>query len=285
MPLRSFTPDSAIDDVLSVLRQDGVIVLERLFCDAQMDRLIGDVQPELDATPAAGGDFFGGAMKRIHALAAKSDVAGDVIADATLCALADAVLLDNCKSYQVQVLGILQVWPGGKLQPLHRDTGVYQPFFEQNPGDKEILLSFIVAGSDFTPKNGATRLVPGSHTWARDREASEDDVVQATMPKGSAVVWLGSLLHGAGINQTDVPRTAIVSGYSVGWLRQEENQYLSCPPEAAGDLAPRVQQLLGYRAHTPVLGWSEDRDPDLLLGPRKANHDAVGYDEQDLQNV
>jgi len=285
MPLRSFTPDTAIDEVLSVLRKDGVVVLEHLFADAEMDRLIADVQPELDATPAAGGDFFGGAMKRAHALAAKSAVAGDIIADPVLGALADAVLLDNCKSYQVQVLGILQVWPGGKLQPLHRDTGVYQPYFEHGPGDKEILLSFIVAGTDFTAENGATRLVPGSHAWPRDREASEDDVVQAEMPKGSAIVWLGSLLHGAGINQTDVPRTAIVSGFSVGWLRQEENQYLSCPPDTAGSLAPRVQQLLGYRAHTPVLGWSEDRDPDLLLGPRKANHDAEGYDEQDLQKI
>ena len=285
MAIRSFTPDTSQDTILAALNDDGVVVLDRLFSDDVIDRLIADVQPELDRTPAAGGEFFGGAMKRVHALAAKSSAAGDIIADPLLGALADAVLLDNCKAYQVQVLGILQVWSGGKLQPLHRDTGVYQPYVELEPGDKEILLSFIVAGTDFTAENGATRMVPGSHLWPRDRTATDDDVALAEMAKGSAVVWLGSLLHGAGINRTETPRTGVVSGYSVGWLRQEENQYLSCPPDKAADLPPRVQQLLGYRAHTPVLGWSEDRNPDLLLGPRKANHEAAGYDEQDLQNV
>ncbi len=285
MAMARFGRDASQDAILASLHRDGVVVLDHLIAGDVVDRLIDDVQPELDRTPAAGGEFFGGAMKRVHGLAAKSSAAGDIIADPMLGALADAVLLDNCKAYQVQVLGILQVWQGGQLQPLHRDTGVYQPYVELEPGDKEILLSFIVAGTDFTAENGATRMVPGSHTWPRDRTATEDEVVLAEMAKGSVVVWLGSLLHGAGINQTDTPRSAIVSGFSVGWLRQEENQYLSCPPDKAADLPPRVQQLLGYRAHTPVLGWSEDRDPELLLGPRKANHEAEGYDAQDLQNV
>jgi len=285
MALTSFARDVATDEILPVLRRDGAVIVERLFDAAQMDRLIADVQPELDQTPAAGGEFFGGAMKRVHGLAAKSGVAGDVIADPLLGALGDEVLLDNCKNYRVQVLGILQVWKGGQLQPFHRDTGVYHPYIQQQPGDKEILLGFIVAASDFTADNGATRLAPGSHLWPRDRTATDADVVQAVMPKGSAVAYLGSVLHGAGVNHTDEPRTGIVSGFAVGWLRQEENQYLSCPPEAASKLPPRVQQLLGYRAHTPILGWSEDRDPDLQLGPRKANHEAKGYDAQELQDV
>ena len=34
--------------------------------------------------------------------------------------------------------------------------------------------------------------------------------------------------------------------YCLGWLRQEENQYLSCPPHIAKDLSPELQDLLGY---------------------------------------
>ena len=42
---------------------------------------------------------------------------------------------------------------------------------------------------------------------------------------------------------------------SLGWLRQEDNQYLSCPPEIAKDLDPKLQALLGYTAAGPSLGY------------------------------
>ena len=89
---------------------------------------------------------------------------------------------------------------------------------------------------DFTADNGATRLVQGSHQWPQDRVATEGEIVGAVMPRGSAVVWLGSVLHGMGITRSDRPRTGVVSGFCVGWLHQEENQYLATPPEVAATL-------------------------------------------------
>ncbi|MFP6817581.1 MAG: hypothetical protein VB949_18215, partial [Pseudomonadales bacterium] len=43
--------------------------------------------------------------------------------------------------------------------------------------------------------------------------------------------------------------------YSLGWLRQEENQYLSCPPEIARELTPQMQDLLGYTLGSYALGY------------------------------
>ena len=43
--------------------------------------------------------------------------------------------------------------------------------------------------------------------------------------------------------------------YLLGWLRQEENQYLSCPPEIARDLDPALQALLGYTVGNGSLGY------------------------------
>ena len=287
MPIKSFPRPASAEQVLPALLEDGVVILERTIADAVMDRLMAEIEPHLADCPIAGGDFFGGKCKRLKGLAAKSPAAGELITDPSLLAIADAVLLESCSSYRVQVLGVLQVWPGGELQPLHRDTGVYQPYFQVRPGDKPVLVSMIWAASDFTAVNGATRLVPGSHEWPAERVATEDEIVQAVMPRGSAVVWIGSLLHGMGINRSDRPRTGIVSGFCVGWLRQEENQYLATPPDVAAELPEDVQRLLGYRAHSPILGWAEDRDPDLLLGPRMPDHDAEGYGqvEQDMQKV
>jgi ectoine hydroxylase-related dioxygenase (phytanoyl-CoA dioxygenase family) len=46
------------------------------------------------------------------------------------------------------------------------------------------------------------------------------------MPKGSVVIYLGSTLHGGGATAV-TPRKAVVNTYCLGWLRQEENQYLT----------------------------------------------------------
>ncbi|MBT5434803.1 MAG: phytanoyl-CoA dioxygenase family protein [Alphaproteobacteria bacterium] len=285
MPVRHFSPDAAPDAMLEELRSNGVIVVDNMIDDAVMDRFMDELAPHMADAPLGGGEFFGGAMKRVQEVAAKAPSIAGIIADPTLVALGDAVLLENCKSYRIQVLAILEIWKGGKTQPLHRDFGVYEPYIMHEPGAKEILLSWIVAGTDFTKANGATRVVPGSHTWPLDRVARDHEVEIAEMPRGSGLIYLGSVLHGARINNTDQPRTGIVSGYAVGWLRQEENQYLSCPPEAAAKLPKLAQQLLGYRAHSPVLGRSGDRDTQWLLGPKKVDIDADGYKDQSLQEV
>ena len=237
MPIKAFPRDARVEQVLPVLLDDGVVILERAAPEPVMDRLMADIEPHLAERPAAGGEFFGGRCKRLFGLAKRSPAAGELITHPPLLALADGVLLDNCKSYRVQVFGILQVWPGGELQPLHRDTGVYQPYVQCGPDDKPIVLSFIWAATDFTADNGATRVVPGSHKWAPDRVATKGEVVQALMPRGSVVVYLGSVLHGMGVNRTERPRTGLVSGFCVGWLRQEENQYLTYPAEVAATLA------------------------------------------------
>ncbi|MFM7525560.1 MAG: hypothetical protein ACKO48_03465, partial [Actinomycetota bacterium] len=49
-------------------------------------------------------------------------------------------------------------------------------------------------------------------------------------------------------------------------LRQEENQYLSCPPEVARTLPRDIQRLAGYTFGAYALGYVDDvRDPGALL--------------------
>jgi hypothetical protein len=43
--------------------------------------------------------------------------------------------------------------------------------------------------------------------------------------------------------------------YALGWLRQEENQYLSCPPEIAKNFDPELQAMLGYAMGSYALGY------------------------------
>ncbi len=63
-------------------------------------------------------------------------------------------------------------------------------------------------------------------------------------------------------------RIGMFSGYILGWLRQEQNFYLTAPPKIARKMPEKLARLLGYSLHKPFLGWVEDfQDPwDVLQG-------------------
>ena len=88
--------------------------------------------------------------------------------------------------------------------------------------------------------------MPGSHKWPEDRVAKDNEIVQAEMPAGSVLYWMGGALHGAGANTAQDWRYGIILTYSVGWVRQEENQYLNIPPERLAELSPEIRQITGF---------------------------------------
>ena len=92
------------------------------------------------------------------------------------------------------------------------------------------------------------------------------------MPAGSAVIYLGSTIHGAGTNSTPSEwRPGLHISYTLGWLRTEENNYLAVPPEIARTLPSAAQQVLGYAVHDAIasgggyLGMLGLRDPVDLM--------------------
>ena len=59
----------------------------------------------------------------------------------------------------------------------------------------------------------------------------------------------------AGITPAGEDRIGLNITYSLGWLRQEENQYLSTPPELAKSLPRELQELIGYAMGQYALGY------------------------------
>ena len=78
------------------------------------------------------------------------------------------------------------------------------------------------------------------------------------MPAGSVLFYSGSVIHSGGENQSGADRVGINITYCLGWLRTEENQFLSCPPDVARELDPRLQELLGYTMPNYALGYYTD---------------------------
>jgi ectoine hydroxylase-related dioxygenase (phytanoyl-CoA dioxygenase family) len=260
---------SASDIELGIthLTMNGVVIIDDLIDHDTVDQILAELEPHLAATRPGGGAFYGGQAKRVSAVIAKAPTFSSVLVNSTLLQITDAILKANCNRYIVTLTAALEVWPNGELQPLHRDEEHYGKYLDYSPEAPEYLVSFMVAGTEFTADNGATRLVPESHLWQTDRVADESETMQAAMSKGSVAIWLGSVIHGMDINRTAVPRTGIVGGFCLGWLRQEENQYLACPPEIAQHLPDDVQGLLGYRQHTSLLGWAGGRDHKVQTRP------------------
>ena len=84
------------------------------------------------------------------------------------------------------------------------------------------------------------------------------------MSRGSVLLYSGSVIHGGGANSSAGPRIGMNITYTLGWLRQEENQFLSCPPKIARDLDPELTDLLGYTMGSYALGYFSA--PEMIEG-------------------
>jgi ectoine hydroxylase-related dioxygenase (phytanoyl-CoA dioxygenase family) len=259
----SLAASATADEVVAALDAHGGVVIERLLDEAMVDRLMAELSPHLEAEETGVGEITGYHTKRVSRMLAKVPSYGELVLNPLILGTVEKVLGPRCQNLQVGITQATSIGPGETAQALHRDDGVF-PFSHPGP---ECIVNMMWAVTDFTEENGATQTVLGSHRWPDGREPGEGDaVIQAVMPRGSVFLYLGSTYHGGGANRTsDKWRTGMLLGYALGWLRQEENQYLAVPREVAAKMPEQLQRLLGYALHPPYLGHYELQDPKLLL--------------------
>jgi ectoine hydroxylase-related dioxygenase (phytanoyl-CoA dioxygenase family) len=218
--------------------------------------------------------FYGDRIRQVTGIAARSRIfAEEILCHPFYAGVCDAILGPSCASYQLNVAQVMDRGPGADQQLLHRGEDVWVHLPRPHP---EVELASVIALVDFRAELGATVVAPGSHRWERERVPRFEEMACAEMPAGSAVVYLGSTIHGGGRNSTaDEWRRGIHMSFVVGWLRTEENNYLSTPPDVARTLPRRSQELLGYSAHDALaygggyLGTVDLLDPIELLAQGK----------------
>ena len=243
--------DAPAAEVAAVLTRDGALILDDALPAAELDALAGELRPYVEATEPGRDVFSGTKTTRTGALVARSPRTRPLVMDPRILALCDAVLKPHCLRYQLHLTQVIRIMPGQGAQPIHRDRWAWG----RGLGHVEPQLNTIWALTDFTAANGATQVVPGSVDWPDDRTAQPGEIARAEMKRGSVLVYLGSVFHGGGANVSGEDRWGLNITYALGWLRQEENQYLSCPPEVAKDLDPELQALLGYAMGSYALGY------------------------------
>jgi ectoine hydroxylase-related dioxygenase (phytanoyl-CoA dioxygenase family) len=260
MGLQTLPPDCRAEEVAAVLNEDGACIVRDMLSPERLQALQSDVQPWIDQTALGLDDWSGRLTKRTGGLIARCATVRELAVDPLILGAANATLAPYCSKIQLNITQLITIMPGQGAQPLHRDRFVWGGDDSGGviPEGIEPQCNGIWAIEDFTEENGATHVVPGSHKWPFSRQARREESVQAVMKAGSVLLYNGTVIHSGGENRSTAPRKALNITYTLGWLRQEENQYLSCPPEIAKDFDQQLTDLIGYSFGNYSLGFYTD---------------------------
>jgi hypothetical protein len=277
---KGLTQEAEFDaDVLGAIDRHGFVVIEDALPASTCELLLQEMRPYIDATPH--GLHGLGGTRRVGALVARSSASHQMISHPGILRLVDSILAEQQLNgdavkiggkegkgrkdfrypWQLHLTQIIDVGPGGGTEEmphglrLHRANGMWLHDFQAAGLDLQVEVMWAL--SDFTEANGATHVVLGSH---RDEPRGGDrgyrqPTIQAVMPRGSALVWTGWSIHGAGVNTTTDRRLGMNINFALGFLAQEENQLLACPPHLARKLPKDMQRLIGYRQPAGALNY------------------------------
>jgi len=264
------------------LRRDGYCIIPGLLPRDRIEALDVEVADRFASTPFCQGAFYGETTKRFGRLLARSDHAAALVSHDLVLGVVENILSPWCDTLQLNVTQAIAVHPGAPAQLPHRDQDMWQA----PKGEIEYLVNVIWPLTPFTAENGATRVWPRSHGPKALELQIDSEPEPATMSPGSALLFLGSTLHGAGANLTSDIRRGLVVGYALGWLKPYENQWLAYPPPIARRFPRALSALVGYRQHRPNLGNFEGQCPSVLLGDYDdeplAATDALRPDQQEM---
>jgi ectoine hydroxylase-related dioxygenase (phytanoyl-CoA dioxygenase family) len=241
---------------LHALRRDGYVILHDLI---GADEIAAIKAANARFAHHKGANPFEGRLTtRVYNVIPKTRACDCLLLHPRILALLDATLEKN---YLLSNAQIIDIQPGETEQGLHYDGSFYRAIPR---GPRNVHAAFIAALDDFTPENGATNIVPGSHLWT-DRRPTRAEAIPAVMPAGSAIFFYGYLWHSGGANRTDKPRMAFTGQYCDPYLRQIENFSLEVTPRQAKEIPERLQELIGYSLHGTFMGFVDRHHPKRLL--------------------
>ena len=273
MALKHLPPTADPAEVSEHLRRFGYAIVDDVADLALLDRLEAEAIPYIEASDAGRDEYDGRFTRRTGALVARCPSARPLVMH-PLVVGAVGQFLGHASAVQLHLTQIISVEPGETRQKLHRDEMAFD-FFEFGP-DYHVQCNTMWALTDFTASNGATWILPGS-SGLDDDTALQSAGAQAEMGRGSVVFYEGKVLHGAGANTSDGVRRGVNITYAVGWVRQEENQYLACPLEIARTLDDDLLKMMGYTQGAFALGYVGDQtDPLAALRCGTAKAKTIG---------
>ncbi len=273
MALSHFPPTAHPAEVSDHLRRFGYAIVDDAADAATMDRLEAEAMPFIEASDAGRDEYDGRYTRRTGALVARCPTARELVMHSVAVGVVSE-FLSHVSAVQLHLTQIISVEPGETRQKLHRDEMAFD-FFPFG-ADYHVQCNTMWALTDFTAANGATHILAGT-SGIDDEQSLRMPDAQAEMRRGSVLFYDGKVLHGAGANASDGVRRGVNITYAVGWVRQEENQYLACPPEIARTLDDNLLRMMGYTQGAFALGYVGDQtDPLAALRGGTAKAKTIG---------
>jgi ectoine hydroxylase-related dioxygenase (phytanoyl-CoA dioxygenase family) len=260
MELVHLPSTASAEDVAATLKEHGYAIVDDLAPTTLMDEIAEQMGPHVENSMYGTDSLLGLKTKRTGALIARSQAARRLIMHPTALGAAE-ITLRKASAFQLHLTQIISVYPGSPAQKLHQDEVAWD--FFPFPQDYDIQCNTLWAMTDYTEEMGATRVIPGSHLSTR-KKYDMSETAAAVMRRGSALFYTGKVFHGAGENKSDRLRQAINITYAVGWVRQEENQYLSTPLEIAKTLPDDLLKVMGYQLGCFSLGYVRDGEDPMV---------------------
>lgn len=263
------TDSASTDEATAVIARDGGVIVEDFLSSAALEQIKADLLPQLNSRKAGEDDFSGFQTRRMSALFAKTRHLAEVVTHPLFLGPAENLInrpigywsgedrFEVRPGLRIGVTQLIQIAPGETAQSLHRDH--WALMWRTPHYDRHVRLQIMIAVSDFTEDNGATLVIPGSHTWEDSRIPHREEAIPAVMKAGSALLFLGSTYHAGGTNRTAGEyRTGLTMAIDAATCRQEENMYLALSPEVVKSYPEPVQRLLGWSCSPDVpMGWVE----------------------------
>jgi ectoine hydroxylase-related dioxygenase (phytanoyl-CoA dioxygenase family) len=250
---------------LQRIERDGYTIVEHAFEPELAVALLQDLErleQEYDVEPAHN-SFEGTNTVRIYNLLVHGPLYEQIPVHPSVLPIVEGVLDKGCL---VSSLSSIAIDPPEIAQPIHADDQLIPIPKPHVP----TVCNTMWALTDFTEENGATRIIPGSHLRDRSPEyGTHYDSIAAEMPRGSVLVWHGSLWHGGGANRSAFRRVGIAMNYCAGWVRQQENQQLGIPRAVASRFSDRLRTLVGYGVYNGLIGHIDKKSPTVLLDAAK----------------
>jgi ectoine hydroxylase-related dioxygenase (phytanoyl-CoA dioxygenase family) len=271
-----------IDRLTATLLDQGWCVIPNLLSHDAIAALDDDLARDFAETPFCEGGFYGARTKRFGRLLTRSPLAKRIVEHPLVLGISRKVLAPWCDTIQLNLTQGLALHPGAPPQLPHRDQDMWRGAI----GETEYLVNVMWPFTRYTRENGATLIYPDSH----GRRALDPEIPAAAFPAeigpGSALLFLGSTLHGAGGNSSNEVRRGAIVSYCLGWLKPYENQWLAYPPEIARTFSSELAALVGYAQHRPNLGNYDGACPSILLSDHVPERiracDALRPDQEEL---
>ncbi|KAL6242557.1 hypothetical protein RBB50_010697 [Rhinocladiella similis] len=271
----------AVDDpatthtkVVELVRRDGGVVITGLADEDHVTRMREQLKPAFEADIPDASGFFPTTTRRATGLLGISEGCVDLATNKLWIDVANEILTSTCRPWYGEkrahfvskpiLAGTFgfQIHPGSRQQDLHRDDSDYH----LPQGLDSCMLGLLVALTETTAENGATLVIPRSHTWDSERAPKDEEAIPVELEPGDALIFGGNVFHAGGANKTrDEIREVVGLFMCKGFMRPEENHWLAVPPPVAKKLSPQVQRLLGYGISPPAVGFYRYKDPMQVL--------------------